>query len=160
MCAAVRFCFSKSLRQRDPEAPVTQRSSQSSALLLELPGLHKSPAATGKHPTVFYKLPQHHSDKNSFATIPRQPPGACAHPLWHSTCWPQKGARKGESEGNFLSAFCAAPCSNQGTQYLWVVFDPFSAWTYSWCFSLWHWVSKLNSPLQAEDISCYFQLRA
>lgn len=69
----VRFCF--------PKCPMAERSRGSSDSEEQpklcsaggnFPGLHKSPVATGKHPTVFSKFPwPPRIYKNSFAMIPR-----------------------------------------------------------------------------------------
>lgn len=54
---------------RDPEAPTAADSEEQPKHCFadgNFPGLHKSPAATGKHPIVFFKFPQ----APSFAKIP------------------------------------------------------------------------------------------
>lgn len=126
-CCKIGFFFSPPW-QRDPEAPVTQRSSQSSALLLGTSlGYTKAQLPQGNTQQFPPNFLSPHIYKDSFAIIPRQFPLDCAHPLaFHqgqSLLATEKSKKRGKLREFSLSFLC---CSHQGTEYrfyLWLCFN-------------------------------------
>lgn len=126
-CCKIGFFFSPPW-QRDPEAPVTQRSSQSSALLLGTSlGYTKAQLPQGNTQQFPPNFLSPHIYKDSFAIIPRQFLLDCAHPLaFHqgqSLLATEESKKRGKLREFSLSFLC---CSHQGTEYqfyLWLCFN-------------------------------------
>lgn len=126
------------------------------------PGLHKSPAANRETPKFSPNFLSLHIYKKK--TSCHGSHGLCPSSLaFHWGPVPaglRKEEGKGKVKGNFplLSVLCNVVIKEPWIDGLPLIL--FLFWTYSWCFSLWQWVSQPNSTWLTENISCYFQLCA